>query len=98
MAKPDYGKVPAYLDRVKREINEEYQYVQDMQRAAADANRENVRALTDEERETILGGLREKWNELNRAYQTLKFSSDTPSSYQRCVDICCVGWGGVAAT
>lgn len=84
-AKPDYGKTPKYLERVKQEIDEEYKYVQQLQQQVADANRENVRLLTEPEREELLRGLRAKWDEVQKNYQTLKFASDTPGHFQRYV-------------
>ena len=40
------AQVPQYLHRVRQEIEEEYQYVADLQQAAVDAERENVRELS----------------------------------------------------
>lgn len=81
--KPDYGRVPQYLRRVQEEIQEEYQYVADLQQAAVEAEREHVRELTAQEKEDILAGLRQRWDDVNKHYQTLRVSSDTPAYYQR---------------
>ena len=76
--KPDYGKVPQYLDRVKSEIQEEYQYIKTMQDARlAEENDNGVRALSEDERLELLDKLKQKWEKTNKEYQVLSFTLDT---------------------
>ena len=76
--KPDYGKVPEYLDRVKSEIQEEYQYIKTMQDARlAEENDNGVRALSEDERLELLDKLKQKWEKTNKEYQVLSFTLDT---------------------
>jgi len=71
--KPDFGKTPAYLDKVKAEIDAEKSYIRQVmeaQSAAAHAGEPTVSVLPEEERQQLLHALKVKWETTNRAYQT----------------------------
>lgn len=77
LAKPDYGRVPEYLSTIKAQIQAEQEFVQRMldqhqmeEQAAAGAH---TRELTDEERASMLDGLKSKWAEVNAAYQRITY-------------------------
>ncbi|KAM9333224.1 enkurin [Pholidichthys leucotaenia] len=75
--KKDYGKVPVYLQQRTEEAHraqEEYNNMMKQQREQGP-----LKHLTEEEREAILKGLKEKWNELNYQYQSLSLVTDTIS-------------------
>lgn len=75
--KPDYGKVPSYLKKVKNNIHDEYAFIERLQTQNQPRVRGQEMELIDEdERMVILDGLRAKWNELNKKYQGLSFALD----------------------
>jgi 23S rRNA pseudoU1915 N3-methylase RlmH len=74
--KPDYGRVPNYLDGVREEINREKEYInhlmeQQRQRRTQHHNvqQPQMRQLSEEERQEMVRNLKLKWNEVNREYQ-----------------------------
>merc|ERR1711966_436046 len=85
MNKKGYGKVPAYLEKVKSEIQDEYNYIQQMQEAYEEEGDDGcrTRALSNEERLEMVEGLKTNWDRINKAYQTLSFTLDTPAKKQR---------------
>merc|ERR1712188_51452 len=90
MNKKGYGKVPAYLEKVKGEIQDEYNYIMQMQEAVGeDTYQEDgeagakTRMLSEGERVAMLNGLKTNWDRINKAYQTLSFTLDTPAKKQR---------------
>jgi len=85
MNKKGYGKVPAYLEKVKAEIQDEYNYIQQMQEAYEEQGEDGcrTRVLNDGERMEMIEGLKTNWDRINKAYQTLSFTLDTPAKKQR---------------
>mmetsp|Transcript_66878 Transcript_66878/g.178793 ORF Transcript_66878/g.178793 Transcript_66878/m.178793 type:complete len:250 (-) Transcript_66878:200-949(-) len=83
LKKQDYGKVPGYLNRVKDQIQSEYQMIEEMQRSNHEVPQDSVDILTDDERERLLQGLKANWEAVNREYQTLSFTLDTPAKKKR---------------
>merc|ERR1711912_54306 len=87
MNKKGYGKVPAYLEKVKGEIQDEYNYIMQMQEAANEEMEEEgygrTRMISEPERIEMLNGLKTNWDRINKAYQTLSFTLDTPAKKQR---------------
>lgn len=74
--KEDYGKAPAYLETVKRAVEEERELVRRMvegEHANEEAQREGprVRLMEDSERTELLEHLKAKWNEVNHGYQKM---------------------------
>merc|ERR1719313_129061 len=86
MNKKGYGKVPAYLEKVKAEIQDEYNYIQQMQEAYEEEGEDGgcrTRMLANDEKMEMLNGLKTNWDRINKAYQTLSFTLDTPAKKQR---------------
>merc|ERR1712070_551418 len=86
MNKKGYGKVPAYLEKVKAEIQDEYNYIQQMQEAydeQGDDGQCRTRMMANDEKMAMLEGLKTNWDRINKAYQTLSFTLDTPAKKQR---------------
>lgn len=87
MNKKGYGCVPGYLEKVKGEIQDEYNYIMQMQEAQEDADQEGgygrTRMISENERVEMLNGLKTNWDRINKAYQTLSFTLDTPAKKQR---------------
>jgi len=69
LRKEDYGKVPKYLTHIKRDIQAEYDYIARMQAAEEEALASGVRPLEDAERESLIQGLKAKWEAVNTDYQ-----------------------------
>lgn len=67
--KEDYGKVPKYLHHIKRDINDEFEYIKQLQQQQEDANRSQVRPLDETERLNLIEGLKARWEQANTEYQ-----------------------------
>lgn len=83
LQKQDYGQVPAYLSRVKAQVQEEYRMIEDMQQSNQPQNEEQIDVLTEDERARLLDGLKANWATINKEYQTLSFTLDTPAKKKR---------------
>lgn len=79
--KKDFGKTPEYLEKRKEEIQraqDEYDsYVAEHFRRGA------MKCLSDEERYSILAGLKENWEMLHHEYQGLSVVTDTAPKKNR---------------
>lgn len=82
-SKPDYGKVPRYLERVKKEVDAEYRYVAGLSEDAHSVARDRMRLIPDAERAELIDGLKTRWEALNRDYQRTSVSVDSPSKIAR---------------
>jgi hypothetical protein len=71
----EYGQVPAYLEKVKQDIEAERDYILHMldqeQMEAEAAAGHNTREMNDEERAELLAALKHKWDEVNARYQVI---------------------------
>eukprot|EP00741_Cyanophora_paradoxa_P000150 tig00000057_g145.t1 len=85
--KPDYGKVPQYLEKVKTQIAEEYEYIRNVQDAHERAGQPRFRVLAEDEKREVLSGLKQRWEVLNRQFQTLPVVLDTVSKKKRKEDL-----------
>merc|ERR1712167_541494 len=85
MNKKGYGKVPKYLEKVKAEIEDEYNYIQSMQEAYDEEGEDGcrTRVLDNNQKMEMIEGLKTNWDRINKAYQTLSFTLDTPAKKQR---------------
>lgn len=72
MAKEDYGKVPAYLKEVKKEIEDEQEYIRTImmqEQEAYTAAQPKMRLLSEEDRLSLLDQLKTKWDAVDKQYQ-----------------------------
>jgi len=67
--KEDYGKVPKYLEQIKSDINDEYEYIRQLQQQEADARDNTSRLLEDDDKYGLIQGLKAKWEQVNTDYQ-----------------------------
>jgi len=79
--KKDYGKTPAYLAKRKEEVEQaqrDYdEYIKEsFKRGAMDS-------LSDEERQSIIQGLKKNWEEIHHLYQGLSVVTDTAPKKNR---------------
>ena len=71
--KAEFGKVPDYLVKIKQEIQDEYEYINQLQQQTQTSGK-SMRRLTEEEKESLIDGLRQKWNALHEKYQSFSFA------------------------
>jgi hypothetical protein len=89
LKKKNYGKVPKYLQKIKNEIEDEYQLVREMQ-IEEEADMDRQKFLMDEtEKQELIAALKKKWEVCHKEYQTLthKNKLDTIGllgKYERC--------------
>jgi len=69
LKKEDYGKVPRYLEHIKKDIDAEYNYIRELQEQREQAEADRIRPLSEDERQHLLEGLKAKWEQVNTAYQ-----------------------------
>mmetsp|Transcript_51776 Transcript_51776/g.145439 ORF Transcript_51776/g.145439 Transcript_51776/m.145439 type:complete len:275 (-) Transcript_51776:209-1033(-) len=69
LRKEDYGKVPKYLAHIKRDIQDEFDYIRQLQQREEDAHKSLAMPLDELERLRLIEGLKAKWEQLNTAYQ-----------------------------
>jgi len=69
LKKDDFGKVPAYLGYIKKDIQAEYDYIRQLQQQEEERQGSQVRPMEEEERAKLIEGLKAKWEQVNTAYQ-----------------------------
>mmetsp|Transcript_30427 Transcript_30427/g.56843 ORF Transcript_30427/g.56843 Transcript_30427/m.56843 type:complete len:278 (+) Transcript_30427:94-927(+) len=69
LEKEDYGKVPKYLKHIKKDIEAEYDYIRALQDQEERAMSSQVMGLPEEERVSLINGLKAKWESVNTEYQ-----------------------------
>lgn len=89
--KPDFGKVPEYLEKVKEEVKQEYDYIRELKSLQSEPQTNKRRGqemtlLPEEDRLQILNSLKEKWDELNQKYQGLSFNVPASKGNQPMLD------------
>ncbi|KAJ3254036.1 hypothetical protein HK103_007575 [Boothiomyces macroporosus] len=93
LSKKDYGRTPEYLKKRVLEIKEAELNLanslalkqQEQQQSALEE--QGILVLPDEERERILKGLKENWEQLNNDYQRLSLTVDTVPKIARKVNM-----------
>lgn len=74
MKKADFGKVPKYLDDVKREVVAEKEYIQECLNAEErmyTQSQPQMNLLPEQERVKLLGKLKAKWEQVDKKYQNM---------------------------
>jgi hypothetical protein len=69
LSKDDYGKVPKYLQHIKQDIEAEYEYIRQLEEQEREAQNSQVRGLGEDERCSLIAGLKAKWESVNTEYQ-----------------------------
>ena len=86
--KKDFGKVPEYLSKVKREYEDENAYWDEVREAMLPEDYEpRCRLLSEQERQEILEGLNANLNDLKKRYGSMSFGMDHLSFRKRKVDM-----------
>jgi len=69
LSKEDYGKVPKYLTHIKKDMQDEFNYIRELQQQQEDLNRSQVKVMDENERFGLIEGLKSKWEQVNTEYQ-----------------------------
>lgn len=69
--KKNYGKTPNYLHKTKKEIEEEYKLVKEMQIQEEEMKEKEKFALSEEERTQLIDALKKKWEVLHHEYESI---------------------------
>ena len=68
LKKKNFGKVPKYLQKIKNEIEDEYQLVREMQ-IEEEADHDRQKFLMDEtEKQELIAALKKKWEVVHKEY------------------------------
>lgn len=68
LKKKNYGRVPKYLQKIKQEIEDEYQLVREMQ-IEEEADMDRQKFLMDEtEKAELIAALKKKWEVTHKEY------------------------------
>lgn len=71
LKKRNYGKVPKYLQKIKGEIEDEYQLVREMQiEEEADLDRQKF-LMDEKEKGELIAALKKKWEVVHKEYQEI---------------------------
>ncbi len=71
LKKKDFGKVPRYIERIKRSVQREQARRAKQAQDAEAARNATKRTLTTEERAQLLVGLKARWESVNNEYQKI---------------------------
>ena len=66
--KKNFGKVPQYIQKIKREIEDEYQMVREMQIEEENERDKQKFLMTDDERKELIAALKKKWEVVHKEY------------------------------
>jgi hypothetical protein len=66
--KEDYGRVPRYLESIKKDIEAEHEYIRQMQSHDEESP---LRLMRNDEKECLIQGLKAKWETINHEYQAI---------------------------
>lgn len=69
--KKEYGKTPKYLQKIRKEIDQEYELVREMQMEEEQQKDRDKFLLEDAEREELIAALKKKWEVVHKTYQEI---------------------------
>jgi hypothetical protein len=69
--KKDYGKTPKYLQKIKKEIDNEYELVREMQMEEEQQRDREKFLLPEDERQELISALKKKWEVVHKQYQEI---------------------------
>jgi hypothetical protein len=69
--KRDYGATPKYLQKIKKEIDQEYELVREMQMEDEQQRDRDKFLLPDDERAELIKALKKKWEVVHKQYQEI---------------------------
>ena len=71
MSKKTYGKLPKYMQKVKKEIEEEYQLAREMHVEIEQEEARKKYMMSEEERKDLIAQLKRKWEVVHKNYQEM---------------------------
>ena len=71
LKKRNYGKVPNYMQKIKKEIEDEYQLVREMQIEEENERDKQKFLMPDDERRELIAALKKKWEIVHKEYQEI---------------------------
>ena len=85
LTKPDYGKIPKYMKKIRKELEIERYRDEKLKQEQQESLKSKKRLLSMDERRGLLSSLRARWNTINREYQQMTHMTvlDTLSKVQR---------------
>ena len=85
LKKQDYGKVPAYIEKIKVDIEKENKLAERLREEAQAAAEAKRRLLPAVERASVIESLKAKWERVNAEYQQMTHMTvlDTMSKVRR---------------
>ena len=69
LKKKAYGKTPGYLNKIKNEIQDEYNLVREMQIEEQNERDRQKYLMPEEERVELIAALKKKWDVLHHEFQ-----------------------------
>ena len=69
LKKRNYGKTPAYMTKIKNEIEDEYNLVREMQIEEQNERDRQKFLMPEEERQQLIAALKKKWETLYQDFQ-----------------------------
>jgi len=83
VSKTTYGQVPKYIQKANSELKELYEANAVAEKNNQIPKEENLRKLSEAEVSQLLTGLKRRWEEVNKAFQTMSFSMETSTQIHR---------------
>jgi hypothetical protein len=83
VGKVGYGSVPTYLKQIKAELKTQYAAIDHAEAEKAKQGDPRLHKLDDHEAQQLVDGLRAKWEQRNKQFQTLRFNLETTSQVRR---------------
>mmetsp|Transcript_1099 Transcript_1099/g.984 ORF Transcript_1099/g.984 Transcript_1099/m.984 type:complete len:270 (-) Transcript_1099:327-1136(-) len=77
--KQEYGKTPGYLKAIKEEMDREYEHIKAIHQAEEEEAAQEKFLMSEEEVKILRAGLKKKWEEVNKEYQTITHISKMDS-------------------
>lgn len=71
LKKKEYGRVPEYINKIKGDIEEEYNTLRQLKREQEDEEERQRYLVSQEEVKELREGLKKKWQAVNREYQMI---------------------------
>jgi len=85
LSKPDYGKIPKYMKKIRKEIETERIRDEQFKHEQEEAKRAKRRLLDMDERQKLVKALKERWGKVNQEFQQMTHMTvlDTLSKVKR---------------
>ena len=81
--KGTYGRVPAYINRTKRELELRHAQAESQKSSSTKEAASELEELSPEEAAELKAGLKARWEILNKQFATLSFDLETDSQIRR---------------